>query len=276
MSGAPSILLVDDKPENLLALEAVLEPLDVECVRATSGFEALREVLRHDFAAILLDVQMPNMDGIETAALIKRRARSRDVPIIFVTGRDRDPATIERAFSVGAVDYVMKPYEPELLRSKLRALVQLHRKEAELRESEERFRSAFEHAPIGIAILDVNGGWVDTNRALGDMLGRTTADLLDAPPFNLRHLTAVEGGDELAELLAGTRRSFTVERRLLTAMAGTVWAAISVSLVHDSNGDPLHLICQVEDVTERRAAEESLSARVAFLAYHDELTGLPN
>ena len=276
MSAAPSILLVDDHPENLLALEAVLEPLGVECVRATSGFDALKEVLRRDFAVILIDVQMPGMDGLETAALIKRRSRSTDVPIVFVTGRDREPGTIARAFDVGGVDFVMKPYEPELLRAKLSSLVALNRKEAELRESEERFRSAFEHAPIGIAILGADGKWIDANRALGDMLGRTTADLLDRPPFDLRHLTGQGDGDQLTELLTGTRRSFTVERRLFSSLARSVWASISVSLVHDHGGEPLHLICQVEDVTERKAAEESLSARVAFLAYHDELTGLPN
>ena len=276
MSGAPSILLVDDHPENLLALEAVIEPLGVGCVRATSGFEALREVLRHDFAAIVLDVHMPDMDGLETAALIKRRTRSRDIPIVFVTGRDRDPATIARAFSVGGVDYVMKPYEPELLRSKLGALVELHRKEDELRESEERFRAAFEDAPIGIAMLDTRGRWVDANRALADMLGRTTEDLLESPAFDLRHLSGPDGEDELAQLLAGTTHSFCVERRLFGATCGTVWAAIHVSLARDRNGDPLHLICQVEDATERKATEESMSAHIAFLAYHDELTRLPN
>ena len=78
MTGAPSILLVDDHPENLLALEAILEPLGVDCVRATSGFEALRKLLRRDFAAILLDVSMPDMDGFETAAIIKRRRRSQE------------------------------------------------------------------------------------------------------------------------------------------------------------------------------------------------------
>jgi CheY-like chemotaxis protein len=136
MSSSPSVLLVDDNPENVLALRAVLEPIGVRCVSAYPGFEALREVLRHEFAAILLDVQMPDMNGLETAALIKRRARSCDTPIIFVTGHERDPQMIARAFSLGAVDYVVKPYESALLRSKVQALVDLHRKDAELRESE--------------------------------------------------------------------------------------------------------------------------------------------
>jgi diguanylate cyclase (GGDEF)-like protein/PAS domain S-box-containing protein len=278
LSSSPSILLVDDHTENLLALEAVLEPIGVDCVRAHSGFEALREVLRQDFAAILIDVQMPDMDGLETASIIKRRSRTREIPIIFVTAHPSEPAMIARAFTLGAVDYVVKPYEPVLLRSKVQALVDLYRKDSELRESEARFRAAFEHAPIGIAILDRFGNWLDTNAALGEMLGRPPEELLDAPPFNLRHLVdaKADDGGELAELLTGARRSFCVERRLFTATGATVWAAISVSLVRDRDGQPLHLICQVEDVTERKAEEESMSKRIAYLAYHDELTGLPN
>ncbi|MEA2484252.1 MAG: hypothetical protein QOC55_2199, partial [Thermoleophilaceae bacterium] len=276
MSSSPSILLVDDHPENVLALETVLEPLGAECVGAHSGREALHAVLKRDFAAILIDVQMPGMDGLETAALIKQRPRSRDTPIVFVTGREREPEMIARAFSVGAVDYVVKPYEPLLLRAKVQALIDLYRKDAELRASEARFRAAFEHAPIGIAILDNSGKWLDTNSALGEMLGRERSELLEAPPFDLRHLTNALDDSELKELFAGERRSFTVERRLLNANASTVWTSISVSLVRDTDGDPLHLICQVEDVTERKAAEESLSKHIAYLAYHDELTGLPN
>src|SRR4051812_8044981 len=276
MSSAPSILLVDDSPENVTALRAVLEPIGVECVAARSGFEALREVLRHDFAAILLDVQMPDMDGLETAALIKRRERSRDTPIIFITGHEREPTMIARAFSLGAVDYVVKPYEPALLRAKVQALADLQRKDAELRESEGRFRAAFEHAPIGVAILDRLGNWLDTNGALADMLARSRKELIDAPPFGLHTLSSSADDDELAELLAGTRRSFCVERRLFSATGTGIWTAISVSLVRGRDGQPLHLICQVEDCTERKAAEESMNKRIAYLAYHDELTGLPN
>src|SRR3954447_11689637 len=276
MSSAPSILLVDDSPENVTALRAVLEPVGVECVAARSGFEALREVLRHDFAAILLDVQMPDMNGLETAAMIKRRERSRDTPIIFITAHEREPTMIARAFSLGAVDYVVKPYEPGLLRAKVQALVDLFRKDAELRESEARFRAAFEHAPIGIAILDRFGNWLDTNGALTDMLGRSHSELLDAPPFGLHNLSATAEDEEVRELMAGGRRSFTVERRLFRAGGAALWVAISVSMVRDRDGQPLHLICQVEDCTERKAAEESMNKRIAYLAYHDELTGLPN
>lgn len=272
MTGAPGILLVDDHPENLLALEAILEPLGVECVRATSGFEALRKLLRHDFAAILLDVQLPDMDGFETAAIIKRRRRSRDVPIVFVTGSERDPAAAARGYSVGAVDYVTKPFDPELLRQKISALVELHQKDVALRESEDRFRAAFEHAPIGIALMSPDGRWMDVNHALAELLERPPWALIASPPFDLPALAA----QPLSELLAASRGSFSCEATLQSGRGDTLWVTLHVSLVRDRSDEPLHLICQLEDVTERKRAEESLTARIAYLAYHDELTGLPN
>ena len=113
MSERAKLLLVDDRPENLLALEALLEPLGQELVRAGSGEEALRHLLQEEFAAILLDVQMPGMDGFQTAELIKRRERTRHVPIIFLTAISKDAEHIFRGYEAGAVDYLMKPFEPE-------------------------------------------------------------------------------------------------------------------------------------------------------------------
>ncbi|MFI7657181.1 PleD family two-component system response regulator, partial [Streptomyces albidoflavus] len=105
------ILLVDDRPENLLALEAILSALDQTLVRASSGEEALKALLTDDFAVILLDVQMPGMDGFETAAHIKRRERTRDIPIIFLTAINHGPHHTFRGYAAGAVDYISKPFE---------------------------------------------------------------------------------------------------------------------------------------------------------------------
>jgi signal transduction histidine kinase len=121
----PVLLLVDDRPENLLALEAVLEPLGHQMVRAGSGEEALRRLLAREFAVIILDVQMPGLDGFETAMEIKQRDRTRDIPIIFVTAMSREPEHRRRGFESGAVDYIFKPVEPELLRAKVRVFVEL-------------------------------------------------------------------------------------------------------------------------------------------------------
>lgn len=126
------ILLVDDRPANLLALETILEDLGQELVKATSGKEALRYLLNNDFAVILLDVKMPEMDGFETAALIRERERSRHTPILFVTAH-KDDEHLFRGYYAGAVDFLYKPINPEVLRSKVSVFVELSRKNEQLR-----------------------------------------------------------------------------------------------------------------------------------------------
>lgn len=128
------ILLVDDRPENLLALEAILSALDQTLVRASSGEEALKALLTDDFAVILLDVQMPGMDGFETAAHIKRRERTRDIPIIFLTAINHGPHHTFRGYAAGAVDYISKPFDPWVLRAKVSVFVELYMKNCQLRE----------------------------------------------------------------------------------------------------------------------------------------------
>jgi len=140
-----NILLVDDRPENLLALEAILEPLGQLLIRATSGPDALRKVLETDFAVILLDVQMPGMNGFEVAEIIKSRERSRTIPIIFLSAISKEDAYVFKGYSMGAVDYVFKPFNPDVLRSKVAVFVDLYMKQCEiqrqgdlLRESQKR------------------------------------------------------------------------------------------------------------------------------------------
>jgi signal transduction histidine kinase len=142
MTERVDILLVDDHEENLLALEAILVNSSYNLVRASSGRAALKEVLKHDFALILLDVAMPDLDGYETAELIRRRARSRETPIIFLTANYRSDAHVFRGYSVGAVDYLFKPFSPEILQSKVAVFVELYLK----REALKRQRQALLHA----------------------------------------------------------------------------------------------------------------------------------
>lgn len=140
----PAILLVDDEPANLVALEGILESLDCRLVLADSGDAALRHVLRTDFALVLLDVQMPKMDGFETARLMRSRQKSRDVPLIFLTAASGAPGFRERGYDLGAVDYLEKPYDPEILRSKVQALVALHEKNLIIQKQSELLRVAAE------------------------------------------------------------------------------------------------------------------------------------
>jgi len=127
MHETVNILLVDNEPKGLLALEAILEPLEQKLITARSGEEALRQLLAHDFALILLDIQMPELDGFQTAALIRGRERSRHTPIIFLTASYESEVQVFRGYALGAVDYVFKPLRPEILRSKVSVFVDLAR-----------------------------------------------------------------------------------------------------------------------------------------------------
>ncbi|WP_313640960.1 response regulator, partial [Paenibacillus sp.] len=120
------ILLVDDRPENLLALEAVLESQHYELIKATSGEEALRCLLRYDFAVIVLDVQMPGMDGIETARLIKAREKTKEIPIIFISANSKEAEHLFAGYSAGAIDYMVKPFIPQILKSKIQGFVEMY------------------------------------------------------------------------------------------------------------------------------------------------------
>jgi response regulator RpfG family c-di-GMP phosphodiesterase len=128
------ILLVDDREENLIALEAILSSLDQNLVRARSGEDALKALLTDEYAVILLDVVMPGMDGFETARDIKRRKKTRDVPIIFLTAVNSDPDYAFRGYAAGAVDFIAKPFDPWVLRAKVSVFVELHAKNRQLRE----------------------------------------------------------------------------------------------------------------------------------------------
>lgn len=120
------ILLVDDRPENLLALEAVLESEQYHLVKATSGEEALRCLLKDEFAVIVLDVQMPGLDGIETAKLIKAREKTKDIPIIFISANSKEAEHLFAGYSAGGIDYMVKPFIPQILKSKIEAFVHMY------------------------------------------------------------------------------------------------------------------------------------------------------
>ena len=145
----PAVLLVDDRPENLLALEGVLKPLGARLVKARSGEEALLRLLRETFAVILLDVQMPRLDGLQTAELIKQREQTRHIPIIFITALSRETAYIFKGYEQGAVDYLLKPVDPDILRAKVRVFCDLYVRGEAIRQR------AFETEAKDVFLADV-------------------------------------------------------------------------------------------------------------------------
>jgi len=182
----PAILIVEDEPRNRMALKELLDDPECEVVVAESGVEALRQLLKRDFAAILLDVRMPGMDGFETAKLIRERERSRHIPIIFLTGATEDVHAMFRGYELGAVDYITKPPIPQVLKSKMAVFIELSRKTAVLRQeiaerklAEERLRASEENLRALAARLLVvrEEEWQNISREIHDELGQLLTGL---------------------------------------------------------------------------------------------------
>ncbi|APR77313.1 two-component regulator [Minicystis rosea] len=302
--GTVNILLVDDRPSNLLSVHAVLDRPEYNVVMARSGPEALAQVLRQDFAVILLDVAMPGMDGFETASIIKEREQSKLIPIIFITASVYDMEHIFQGYTVGAVDYLRKPVEPHAVRAKVAVFVELYRQrrrleekearlrevelreqlllreraEGALRESEALYQLTFEQAPIGIGHADRDGRWLFVNHRLATILHHEPAALIG------RGLAEMGEDDERAALedrvarvrSAGT--SYTGEHRLTTASGAPLWGHVTLSVVRDpASGGARRIVAIVEDISERKQIEidraelvrdlqEGIRARNDFLA----------
>ena len=257
------ILLVDDRPDNLRTLEAVLSPLGYPLVSATSGAEALRLLLERDFGLILLDVRMPGLDGLETARMIKNRPRTRDVPIVFLTAARDEVRDIIRGYGVGAVDYVLKPFDPELLRSKVAVFAELEDSRRALKHSEAFLRGAFESAPIGKSVLDGERRIVRSNPAFARFVGRDPAAVQGVPVADLCHpddlerlsatLDRVAQGDDGS--VAGELAS--VDLRLVSSTGSELWVGLVASSIEPTELEGPLLLAQWVDLTGRRRAEQA-------------------
>ena len=142
------ILMVDDRPENLLALERMLEDLDLDLLKASSGNEALGLMLEKDFALVLLDVQMPGMDGYEVAELMRQSEKAKHIPLVFLTAFDRDGQYAFKGYEAGAVDYLYKPIVPEILRSKVMVFANLHHQRAIIQQQLDEIKTLRGILPI--------------------------------------------------------------------------------------------------------------------------------
>ena len=182
------ILLVDDREENLVALEAILSSLDQELVRARSGEEALKALLTDEYAVILLDIVMPGMDGFETAQDIKRRRKTRDVPIIFLTAVNSDPDYAFRGYAAGAVDFIAKPFDPWVLRAKVSVFVELYNKTRQLTEQAALLRS--QSAVLGSTLAALEAHVYNLAEAAPPEL-KSAVDELERSVFALR--SAIDG-----------------------------------------------------------------------------------
>lgn len=266
MTKRMKILLVDDTPENLVSLEAALDGLGEELVLAHSGKEALRYLLQDDFAVILLDVRMPEIDGFETAELIRSRPRSRHVPILFLTGY-RNEEHLFRGYDLGAVDFLFKPIVPEVLRSKVNVFVDLSRSNAKLKEqaealqnqavilqkAEQKFRSLLEAAPDAMVMCRDDGEIVMVNSQT-EILFRCGRDQLISK--NIRTLVPdwdCRPGAEWEEARPADRG---VELHAVREGGAAFPVEISFSPLHTEEG--IVVTAAIRDISGRKLAEEQI------------------
>ena len=293
-----NVLMVDDRPENLLALEAILEPLGQTLVYAHSGEDALRQLLRHDIAVILLDVQMPDLDGFETAQLIKQRERTRHVPIIFVTAISKDEEQVYRGYSAGAVDYVFKPFNPEVLRSKVSVFIELHEKNEQLREqaeqlkeqelaelrreSEERYRFLAEAQPDQIWTALPKGELDYVNQRALDYFATSFPELVEAGWTQVVHPEDLGRMLDRWQIALATGESYENELRFRRASDGAYrWHLTRAIAMTDKNGAVVKWFGSNIDIHDQKRAEEAQRFLVeagavlaASLNYHSTLAAV--
>jgi PAS domain S-box-containing protein len=286
-----SILLVDDKPARLLTYEAILSGLEVNCVRAHSGSEALEKLLAQEFAVILLDVQMPDIDGFEVARLVRQHPRLERMPIIFVTGINVGQLDVLRGYEVGAIDYIAVPVVPEILRSKVAVLIELYQRRAELqrlnielalarsqlvdelsrdtadhrrteaalRDSERVFKALVENATVGVARNSLDGKFLYANPGFCQMLGYSAEELEQMTWQQITHPDDIDADvAQVARVISGEAPGYTMEKRYIRKDGTIVWVGLHGSIVKDDEDRPLTGMAIVIDISARRLADEKL------------------
>lgn len=260
-----AILLVDDREEGLLSLEVALRELGQDLVKARSGQEALSLLFDQDFAVVLLDVHMPGMDGFETAELIRKRERSRYTPIIFVTAADATPRDIARGYAVGAVDYLFKPFAPEVLKAKTAIFLDLFRKSQELQASEQRFRTLVTNIPGAVYRLvpGTSGQALFVTDPIERISGFPVRDFLE----RRRTLVEIAHPEDRPRILAAAdeavrqRKPYALDYRILHRGGETRWVHDKGQAVYDGRGNARLLDGALFDITDRKLAEQELKRR---------------
>jgi len=294
VAGEPvaNVLIVDDTPSKLIALEAILSPLRQRIVKAGSGREALRVLLREDFALILLDVRMADMDGFETAAFIRERRQSELTPIIFITANASDELPSRDRWAEGAIDFLYAPVHADELRAKVSAFGNLFRKAEQLavdaREVQayaDQLRTLTDAAPIGIFQTDDLDRYIYTNPHWSALTG-VSAEQAEGQPWD-----SILDSEQRADLIieaqsAGGRTSFC--HRFEIASSGPVRRIVLLTAepVSGRQGGSVGWVGTLADVTAEVTAGlaishahftlEELDIELAVVARRDPLTGLSN
>lgn len=287
MMTHPAVLVVDDQSSNLIAMEAVFDGEPVDLVMASSGQEALKLLLQRDFAVVLLDVQMPGLDGFEVAEIMRSNPRTESTPIIFLTAISKEQRYIFRGYETGAVDYLFKPIEADILRSKVRVFLELDRKNRSLRESLRLLQEERDHNQVllrslseGLLGVTQSGNIFYANPTAEEMLGATFRDLVGRRLSEIFTLFGENGEPadwSVSELLVTCARGERAHRDDLFLRRGDEDVAVEISANPLQPDEYLRqpvvgIVVVFRDVSSRRQNEKVLTRK----ATQDALTGLYN
>jgi PAS domain S-box-containing protein len=280
LDAPPQILLVDDQPARLVTYEAILAGLPVRTVRSSSGNEALQKLLKQDFAAILLDVNMPDMDGFEVARLIRGHPRLERTPIIFVTGFEVSVLDQLKGYEVGAIDYISVPIVPEILRSKVAVLVELHQRHGELQElnralkdaraeldsqyasdmahQRRQYEAILSNTPDFAYVFDLNHRFAYANEGLLTMWGKTRKEAIGKNCLELGYEPwhAAMHDREIDQIVA-TKKPIRGEVRFTGTLGHRDYDYLMVPVL-GADGEVVAVAGTTRDITERKEMEESL------------------
>ncbi len=298
-----NLLLVDDRPENLLALTAIIERDDYHLITAASGEEALLLIMKYEFAVILMDVQMPGIDGFETAKIIKAREKTKNIPIIFISANNMESSHIFTGYSVGAIDYILKPFDPYILKAKVENFVEMYRLGRKIIQQANRLseqKAILERANAELSEITLK---MRESEALANVINETSIDsmivigldgiILKVNPAFSRMFQYDDDemiGSNVLSLLAGDKDKLYVQNKLeathlmddssnasrldeITAIRrdGTEFPA-EIQMGMRYVKDKCFIACTIRDITQKKKDEEI----ILHMAYHDGLTGLPN
>ncbi len=269
MAEPAHLLLVDDHEANLLALEVILQPLNQNLVKARSGEDALRLLLREDFAVVLLDIRLGSMDGFEVAQRIRAQERSQRTPIIFITAFESEDFPAAKAYSLGAVDYLVKPLVPEILRAKVAVFIDLFQN-VRLRRSERRLRALLANAWDGVSLLAPDGTILENIPDNLSRFGYNQDESVGRSGFEFLHpddLPAVQ--EALQRLLQAPGTKTSLQYRLRHKDGSWCWVeAIGTNLLHD---DAVHaVVVNYRDISEQKVAEQTRAELAAIVESSDD------
>lgn len=303
MDDKVNILIVDDRPENLLALEAIIERSDYNIIKAYSGEEALVHLLKYEFAVILMDVQMPGVDGFETAKIIKARERTKNIPIIFITANNLESKHIFTGYSVGAIDYILKPFDPFILKAKIEIFVEMYKinkkniqqanvliektkeleltneelsnKTFELQESEALASVISDTSIDSMIIMDSKGEILRVNPAFEKMFLYKRDEITGERIHLLFHEkkstkfinNIIEAINNLDDFIGNSNLK---EINVMRKDGQSFFADIQIGKKYIKN--KCIVACTIHDVSKKKHDKELIT----YMAYHDGLTNLPN